>query len=631
MCGINGLLFQSRRPPQDVEPLIATMNGALAHRGPDDEGLWHSNDRRAYFGHRRLTILDLSSAGHQPMSLSDGTTIVFNGEIYNFREIRSQLPGHRFHSQSDTETLLALYREKGDACLSELNGMFAFAIWDAADSSLFLARDRIGKKPLYYATQGNVFAFSSEIKSLLTLPWVRRDLDEEALYHFLTFNFVPPPRTMFRDILKFHPGHKMCVGHHGVRSYESYWEPEYERTATSEEDLMAELRRRLDRSVVLRLVSDVPVGAFLSGGVDSGGIAALMSQRTSYPVKTYSIGFIGQPAYDESHIAARNAKLFNTEHHERQVSASDIRDCLPRIVDIFDEPMADPTCIPIYFLSQMAKEHGTKVVVTGDGPDELLLGYRNWMPYVRAYPWYRAYCLLPKILRRALARGATHVCRDSRVSEMLHRAANGQEFFWGHASSFKESTKRRFLSDDFANRIHNVSSSDLISSFRADYDRMAAQVGVSDSNWMAYLGLRFVIPNFYLYRTDRLGMANSIEIRAPYLDYHFVNFALSVPAKWKTLNGVPKYILKKSLAAELPATVLKRSKRGFCVPLREWAGDIMEDYLSANLRQFCEQTGLFDYRAMAQHMHTRRNGDTQRSFDMWNTYFLVHWFNRWLA
>jgi asparagine synthase (glutamine-hydrolysing) len=630
MCGINGFLALSGLETKDPEQLIARMNGAIRHRGPDDEGVWRNAERTLYLGHRRLSILDLSSSGHQPMSLSDGTTVVFNGEIYNFCRLKSQLPRYLFRSQSDTELLLALYRSKGEACLDDLNGMFAFAIWDPAESRLFLARDRIGKKPLYYTTQGGVFAFSSEIKALVTLPWVRAELDEEALYYFLTFNFVPAPLTMFRNIFKFHPGHKMRVGPEGIQSYEPFWEVAYERQPERQEELEEKILTALRRSVDLRMTSDVPVGAFLSGGVDSGGIVALMSQRANYPIKTFSIGFAGESAYDESENARELARRYRTDHYARQVTREDLREFLPKVVDVFDEPMADPTSIPIYFLAEMASQQGTKVVLTGDGPDEILLGYRNWLPYVRLYPLYRAYGRLPRAIRVGVAAMAGYLDDRSPGYEILHRAAHNQEFFWGNAPTFKEGTKRRFLTPELSCRTRQFSCHDIISSFRNQYRKAGANVSLSDPNWMAYLGLKFIIPNFYMYRSDRLGMAHSVEIRAPYLDYEFVNLALSITPEWKTRRGVPKYIFKKALERELPQHVTSGPKRGFCVPLRQWAGDIMVDYLSQHLKRFCNETGLFHYAPMRQQVDAARNGRTNDAYNLWTIYFLVNWFHRWL-
>src|SRR5690606_18244337 len=331
-------------------------NAALAHRGPDDEGAWHDPHRGVHLGHRRLSILDLSEAGHQPMRTPRGTTIVFNGEIYNFEELKaSLLPGERFASHTDTEVLLRLYERFGDDVLRHLNGMFAFALWDPGRGRLLLARDRVGIKPLYYTRQGGVFAFASEVRALLTLPWVRAALDEEALYHFLTYSKVMPPRTMFRDIYKLRPGHKMVVevggAARGEAHCESYWEVAYENLdGVSEEALEDRLFEALRRSVGYRMISDVPVGAFLSGGVDSSAVVALMAERTRHPVSTYSIGFEGAPGFDESAEARRVAERFGTRHHARVVTPQDIRDFVPRVADVYDEPLADATSIPLYFL-----------------------------------------------------------------------------------------------------------------------------------------------------------------------------------------------------------------------------------------------------------------------------------------
>ena len=321
MCGINGFYNFSGVTINDGGGLISSMNSCIRHRGPDDSGSW--NDReKLFFGHLRLSIIDLSPSGHQPMVSQNGNVIVFNGEIYNYREIKERFfKDKRFKSSSDTEVLLMLYERFGEDCLQYLNGMFAFAIWNPAKEELFLARDRSGKKPLYYTIQNGMFAFSSEVKALLTLPWIKRQLDETALYHFLTYGYLPPPLTMFKDIFKFHPAHKMMVNSSGIKNYKDYWEVSYsDFSHSSEEELQQVVYDGLKQSVDHRMVSDVPVGAFLSGGVDSSAIVAMMSQNRTAPVKTYSIGFHDQPDFDELKYAEQIATQFGTEHFEDRKS-----------------------------------------------------------------------------------------------------------------------------------------------------------------------------------------------------------------------------------------------------------------------------------------------------------------------
>ncbi|MBP6335283.1 MAG: asparagine synthase (glutamine-hydrolyzing), partial [Bacteroidia bacterium] len=547
MCGINGFLSLHEKPVEQAAKFIDAMNRRLEHRGPDDSGQWSDPTGRVHLGHRRLSILDLSTSGHQPMISDRGNAIVFNGEIYNFKEIRQRFfSDTKLHSSSDTEILLLLYEKFGSECLQYLNGMFSFAIWDVSKQELFIVKDRAGKKPLYYTSQDGIFSFSSELKALFELPWIKKETDPVSLYHFLTYNLLPPPLTMFRNIMKLHPAHFMRVNRNGVIEHKKYWDVEYSDLSNqNEETLREQVLSGLQKAVDYRMVSDVPVGAFLSGGVDSSAIVALMTKNAGYPIKTYSVGFEGQPDYDELRFASQISKQFGTEHYEKIVRPMDIIDFLPRVVESFDEPMADATCIPIYFLSQKARENGTVVVLTGDGSDELFAGYRNWQKYIRLYPRYHQYMKLPVAMRKMAAYGYGKFDDVSPSYEILNRAALGQEFFWGGAKSFKESTKRQFLSEQFNHQHAGLNSYSVIEEFKDQF--AALNKGgriVSDTDWMCYLGFKFNVPNYYLYRMDRLGMAHSIEIRNPFLDTDFVNLALSIPGKWKGLGGEPKYILK---------------------------------------------------------------------------------------
>jgi len=506
--------------------------------------------------------------------------------------------------------------------------MFAFAIWDQKKEELFLARDPVGKKPLYYCMQEGVFAFSSEIKSLFTLPWIKPKLDEHAFYHFLTFNMLPPPMTMFQDIHKLEPGTHLRIGKNGTIRKVTYWEvAPSDLHEESEEALTSKTFEHLQRAVQYRMVSDVPVGAFLSGGVDSSAIVALMSKEVSQPVKTYSIGFENQPNYDELKYARQVSKMFNTEHFEKTVTEKEIIDLVPRMAEIFDEPLADSTCIPIYFISQKAREEGSKVVLTGDGSDELFAGYRSYARYMKYYPWFHAYEKMPGILKTTVSWFAS-AGGNSTSGEMLHRAAQNQEFFWGEAKSFKESVKEKFLSPAFKSRATGWNSYEVVESYRTMFGKLSS--GKSDLDWMCYLGFKMTDTNRFLYRADRLGMAHSIELRAPFMDTDLVNFALSVPGKYKMKVGEPKYILKKSLEKVLPHDILYRKKMGFCVPLREWAGGMMTDFVETNLEEFCHHTGLFNEAGLKQTLTQIRQGDASTTNDLWTIYFLMAWFKKWL-
>jgi len=633
MCGINGFFNYSGSSLTESVRLLEAMNNRIAHRGPDDTGIWCSEDRKIYLGHQRLSILDLSEAGHQPMRSTRGSVVVFNGEIYNYPLLKNQLKDVSFFSQTDTEVLLYLYERHGVKLLEQLNGMFAFALWDPEKEELLLARDRVGIKPLYYTLQGGVLSFSSEIKSLLELPWVEAKLDEEALYHFLTYNKLTPPYTMFKGIHKVKPGHYLIIGKGGVKKYEPFWEVSLSNLdSTNEQAIQEQLLHELRMSVNRRMLSDVDVGAFLSGGVDSSAIVALMREYHDGPIKTFSIGFKDAPDYDELSIAKRVSRRYGTQHYETVVSAEDIREFLPRVVDIFDEPLADSTSIPIYFLSKQASEEGAKVVLTGDGSDELFCGYRAWAKYARLYPYYRAYNHIPPPVKKLVANIYGTIGNTTPTYEILQRAAKGQEFFWGGARGFKESTKRQFLSPHYQAQTKSMTSYETMLDYRESFEMLyKKERKKSDVDWMCFLGVKNIIPNFYMYRADRLGMSQSIELRVPFLDHNLVNYALSIPGPMKVAGNEPKSVLKSALEPILSNDILYRKKMGFCVPLREWAGDIMLDYLDTNLSSFCNDTGLFNEQALSRYVTLARSGNTNVTATLWNMYFLITWVRRWFS
>ena len=635
MCGINGIFSFSDRVVPLGEDLISRMNEQIRHRGPDDSGTWFNPAGRVFLGHQRLSILDLSSEGHQPMLAEDRrTAVVFNGEIYNYQELKKETSPLSYHSSTDTEVLLNLYQVKGDKLLQELRGMFAFAIWDENKNQLFLARDRAGQKPLYYVEKDGIFAFSSELRSLLLLPWVEKELDYEALYHFLTYNHMVPPYTMFKGIRKFEPGHKMIVGKEGIKLYEPYWtirlNAEGGRKLADERDLEEEVFSTLETALSYRMISDVPVGAFLSGGVDSSVIVAMMSQRSTHAVKTFSIGFEGQADYDELQYAAQVAGRYRTNHFEKIVNPQDFQEMLPRMVEVFDEPLADATCIPIYFLSQLAAENDIKVVLTGDGADELFAGYNNWKKYVEKVGQFNRYSALPSPLKKAIASAYGVLDSKSPLHEMLVRAALNQDFFWSGARGIRENQKKSFLSPHFLQQVKGCNSYSIIEQFRQAYNHANPDEIEDYVNWLCFTGFKNVIPNLYLHRLDRLSMAHSVEGRSPFMDHKLVELAFSIEGNLKIRNGQPKYILKKSLEKLLPHEVLYRKKQGFCVPLKEWGSAIMEDYLVDNYKQFCADFPIFKSGEIEKLIRSLQRDEAVNINKIWTIYFLMNWLKRWM-
>lgn len=634
MCGINGIIrFDSALPPQ-AELWVAAMNKRIAHRGPDDEGLWISPGRKACLGHRRLSILDLSSAGHQPMVDEAGNAITYNGEIYNYWNIRNSMGGdRRFRSTTDTEVLLNLISKQDKAALEPLNGMFAFAHWNEQQESAWLVRDPAGKKPLYYTIQDGYLSFSSEIKALLTLPFIRAVPDEEALYHFLTYNQVPGSLTLFKGIHKLEPGHHLCA-QSGQLKIERWWEIEPVQPVVSrEQDASDKIIQTLKEAVGLRMVSDVPVGAFLSGGVDSSAIVALMQQYGRTTTHTYSIGFNGLNGFDELDEAEKTAKSFGTVHRVRDVDSGDFVACLPSIIDSFDEPLADATAIPIHFLSDMARQDGVPVILTGDGADELFAGYQSWMRYKRLQPFFSLYSALPMPVRALIASPLAGVWSEgSPASEMLQRGLKRQSLFWGGARGFKESVKSKLLESEYRNRMKGVNSYSVIESLNAQFDRLVAiNPHLDFTDRMCYIGFKFQVPSKYLFRMDRLGMAHGVEVRSPFLDKEMVQLAFSLPGNLKQKNGIPKYILKRSLESILPKSTLYRKKTGFCVPLKEWAGEMILEHTATHYREFCRNTGLFDEKGITDLLTSFRKNDRDHTNELWTVYFLMAWFKKWMS
>lgn len=576
MCGIVGILNQSAALPIDPH-LLDAMRDTMVHRGPDGAGSWIADDGDVGLAHRRLSIIDLSTSAAQPMPNGDRTLwLTFNGEIYNHAELRKQLIslGHSdWHTDhSDTEVILRAYEHWGIDCVRRFRGMFAFALWDSRSRNLWLVRDRLGKKPLYYAQFNGRFYFASEIKAIIEDSSVPRAVDEEALFHYLTFMTTPPPLTMFEGIKKLGAGQRMCVTPEGCQQPEQWWdvfdgvEKEHERT---DEVWAGLIREKLAEAVRYRGVADVPVGVFLSGGIDSSTNAALFSLESGEKgVKTFTIGYENSATYSNEHQYARQvAAQYKTQHHEINITAQDVIDFLPKLVHHQDEPIADPVCIPVYYVSELARRNGVVVAQLGEGADELFWGYPLWRVALRLQKlntvpflgWLKHALLLAL---RALGKD------DTLYYEFLRRGAAGQRIFWSGALVFTENAKNKILSrrmrDKFARRSSYEVVEDLYRQFvRASPDR-------SDLDWMTYCDLRLRLPELLLMRVDKMSMATSLEARVPFLDHEFVRLALSIPESVKTRKGVLKYILKKAVRGLIPDALIDRKKQGFGVPITEW-------------------------------------------------------------
>ena len=639
MCGICGVFAYGSAATLDEERL-ARMSGQMVHRGPDDAGVYLSPDRKLGLGFRRLSIVDLSPTGHQPMANEDGSVwIVFNGEIYNHAEHRQALEarGHAYRGRSDTETILHLYEEHGCECVQHLRGMFAFAIWDEVQGRLFLARDRVGVKPLYYMLKDGAFVFGSEVKALMAWPGATAELDEQALFHYLTFMVPPAPLTLFAGIRKLPPGHWLTVDRSGTLREQAYWDPLGPGPEPAPELAAAEaverIRDVLEESVRLRMMSDVPVGAFLSGGIDSSTIVALMARHSGRPVNTFTVGYEDSPESNELEHARRVAREFGAEHREVMVGARDMLEYMPRLVHTQDEPIADPVCVPLYYVSELAHRSGVKVVLVGEGSDELFCGYPWFLPYLSEQRrWERLAALLPQRWLRAAygaaAEGLRATGRGADLMQMLERRATGQPTFWGGAVVFSGRTKRELLNPARWNGSHLDSSRVVERHASAALERMPA---LDLLGRMGYLELKHRLPELLLMRVDKVAMSVSLEGRVPFLDHRLVELVLPLPMRLKLGSGRPKDLLKRVVRGWIPQAIVDRPKQGFPAPVKEWFRRMPEGALrSALLDGPLAKRDYFERGFVERMLAEQRSGRRNWSAKLWVLYNLSAWYAHWI-
>jgi len=600
VCGIVGALaFDDGF--RVTEPYLLQMRETMLHRGPDGAGIWIAKDGRVGLGFRRLAIIDLSSAAMQPMSNEDGTLqVVFNGEIYNHAEIRAELNhlgGHTWRTDhSDTEVIVHAFEQWGIECLQRFRGMFAIAIWEARTRVLWLIRDRIGVKPLYYSLHHRRLTFASEIKALLQDPDQPRAVHPEAFYHYLSFLTTPAPQTLFDGIKKLPGGTWLRISAEGQVCEGRYWEVWDHTTPltnVSEDEIARRLLDELRTAVKLRKVSDVPVGVFLSGGIDSSTNAALFSEGEGGSVKTFSIGYAGEyrSYQNEFQYARRMAEAVKADHYERLLTLDDLLDFLPRMVQLQDEPIADPVCVPVYYVSKLARDNGVIVCQVGEGSDELFWGYPDWKQSLRLQRY--ADLPLPHFLKAGGLVGLRLLGKDQkRYFEWLRRAALHQPVFWGGAEAFTEVQKRRLLSPTLRRELAGLTSWEALRPIHARFLEKAWEK--SPLHWMTFLDLNLRLPELLLMRVDKMSMGVSLEGRVPFLDHKFVELALSIPQALKTRNGTLKHILKKAVRGIIPDELIDRPKQGFGVPVYEWFFDRLGERARQELSNFCDQTDFLD-------------------------------------
>jgi asparagine synthase (glutamine-hydrolysing) len=586
----------------------------MVHRGPDGCGTWISDDGKVGFGHRRLSIIDLSEAAAQPMCNADQSLwLTFNGEIYNHAEIRTELIKDGFNrwktDHSDTEVILHAYDRWGIDALHKFRGMFAFGLWDNRKKELYLVRDRIGIKPLYYSIHHGRLTFASEIKALLEDPDQRREVSEEGLYHYLSFLTTPGPQTLFDGIYKLAPGTWLRVTPDGAvreHKYWDVWDHTQPLTNVSEDEISERILEELRTAVQLRKVSDVPVGVFLSGGIDSSTNAALFSEGESRPIRTFSIGYQGEyESYqNETHFARQMAEEVGAEHHDRLLTLDNLIDFLPQMIHLQDEPIADPVCVPVYYVSKLARENGVTVCQVGEGADELFWGYPNWKMMLELQ--YKNEWPVPPLLKKFGLAGLRLMGREKTLYyEWLRRGANDLPVFWGGAEAFTEAQKKDLISPRLKKRFQNFSSWEALKPIHDRFRQKAWEQ--KPLQWMSYLDLNLRLPELLLMRVDKMSMGVSLEGRVPFLDHKFVELAMSIPEAVKTRNGNLKHVLKKSVRGLIPDELIDRKKQGFGVPIHEWFLDRLGKQTEVELKSFCEKTDFINFREIQRLIEHRQS------------------------
>ena len=636
MCGICGKI--SPDACSVTEDLLRNMCRTIHFRGPDDEGLWLSIKPEVGsvgLGHRRLSIIDLSKSARQPLTNEDKSLwLVFNGEIYNFKDLRKKLEknGHRFISNTDSEVILHQYEEDGIQCLEKFNGMFAFGLWDDRNNRLLLCRDRLGIKPLVYYRDGSSLTFASEIKALLADPTLKKDIDWTALGLYLNFSYIPAPWTIFKSIRKLKPGH-FLMAENGTIQIHKYWDINKSKPLTGSSQAFNDQKQRLyelmNASVSRRLISDVPIGAFLSGGVDSSIVVGLMARNSSRPVKTFSIGYKDLPLFDETDYAKEVAIFHQTDHHEFRLSYKDVLETIPTVLDNLDEPFSDSSVFPTYIVSNKTRQEVT-VALAGDGADELFAGYRK---YTGEY-WYRYYSLLPGFLRNNLLRSAANALPDSRDTQFTEKLRRIKKFINGAEDSleeriqawreiFPEKLCRHILKPDILNKMSlkafGQNISDYLRTFNGD-----------PVNKMLYLDVKDSLPDDMLNKVDRMSMLNSLEVRVPFLDHTVVEFAFQLHGNTKLYRGKRKYILIEAFKSLLPPRIQDRPKWGFEVPISVWLKNelrfLVDEYLS---EQFINAQGIFNYSAIKEIKESYFQNRSDTSWQLWNLIVLGYWYRKY--
>ncbi|WP_334057071.1 asparagine synthase (glutamine-hydrolyzing) [Alteromonas sp. S005] len=624
MCGIAG--FSLFNYNEGGEEALHAMHHAILHRGPDASGIYL--DDHIGLCHRRLSILDLSEAGNQPMYSADNNlVIVFNGEIYNFLELRAELEqqGVAFKSHTDTEVILELYAREGVKCLQKLNGMFAFALWDKTKQELFIARDRLGKKPVYYFSDNGRFAFGSEIKAILALKDIPREIRLDAVYDFFAYQYVPDPKSIFKHIHKLPPAHYLVLNKDGFNIHE-YWDLSFKNiSSASEEANKVQLKALLEKVTKQRMISDVPLGAFLSGGVDSSGVVAMMSETSETPVKTCTIGFDNKE-FNEADFAREIAEKYETEHHEFTVHQN-VAEQLEYIASFFDEPFADPSLVPTFFVSELARKAVT-VALAGDGGDEMFAGYekyttddienklRNKFPESIRKTIFPSLAKLVGVLPGAIGRKG-----KSLLTSLSHDPAMG--FFITNS----------MMTDDMWNKLVKPNVATTLNGYHPSQytlDMYNKADGPDHLSKILYTDIKTYMTGDILVKVDRMSMANSLEVRAPILDYQVAEFAATLPSSQKYRYGEKKYLLKEVFKPFIPDSLLYRKKMGFSTPLDEWFRGELKALSESRLLQCNEGLSeVFNTAAISSIWQEHQNRTKDHGIVLWSMLMYQMWYDRY--
>jgi len=636
MCGIAGFIIKnSRLNKEEAENILKEMCRSIRHRGPDDHGTYlfgFGNQNRKFkigFGHNRLSIIDLTSAGHQPMSNEDNSIwLVYNGEIYNFLELRDYLfkKGHVFHSNSDTEVIIHGYEEWGEDCVNKFNGMFAFALWDEKKEVLMLARDRIGKKPLYYSVVDDDFIFASEPKAILQFPDFIREIDPSSLRKYFLYEYVPSPQTIYKNIRRLSQGSILIRKDENI-SQKKYWNLSF---AQGKKDLDVRLLRDLLKdSVEKRLISDVPLGVFLSGGIDSSVITALMTELLDAgQIKTFTIGFEDR-SFDESQYAKKVSGYFKTDHQEKILNPKVMIEILPEVLNFLDEPFADASIIPTYLLSKFTREH-VKVALGGDGGDELFAGYDTFPAHKLA----RIYEKIPNFVKKYIIEKVIYnlpvsfnnLSFDFRLKQFLKGIPYQPEYrnqVW--LGSFSPPEQNSLFSEDLVKETENL---DLFEDIRLSLGDCDARNYIE---LIIYLYCKFYLQDDILVKVDRASMACSLEVRAPFLDYRFVEFICGLAANFKLRGMTTKYILKKMMKKTLPGSIINRPKKGFGIPVAKWLKDdlkslVLDELSFDKIKRENLLNPVYIQRLLDEHVKGLKDNRKQ----LWTTLIFELWYSKWL-